>query len=408
MPERTERPATPPSPGADEAAARGDARFDIMRVRVRRAARRRPRGIRALLRRPARPRGHARRRASAVPARAGRSGSTTRSSCAGPTAPAVERLGVPRRAPTRTSTLLAGRVRERAAGSVGEAICAGCGRSLRVLGPVRLSAGVLRDDGAAWRPSCSASTCIAARRSCASTTSTSHPAAWRQAFAFWRELGFRCSEYISTDGSRRALTGAWLLRKPAVHDVALTAGKGPRLHHFAFWVAEPAGVLRACDQLAAAEQSHVIERGPGRHGVSNAFFVYLRDPDGHRIELYSCDYYTGDPQHEPLRWSVTTSWPCSQTPVEKPSQVCSEKSDGCGRPSIQTTRSARPKPPAIVYATSSCVTGSRIFRMRSAGPGPRIRYWTGCACACRSGCERMLASQASAFCRSASFSGRPV
>ena len=25
---------------------------------------------------------------------------------------------------------------------------------------------------------------------------------------------------------------------------------------------------------------------------------------GHRIELYSCDYYTGDPDHKPLRWSV--------------------------------------------------------------------------------------------------------
>ena len=48
----------------------------------------------------------------------------------------------------------------------------------------------------------------------------------------------------------------------------------------------------------------MIERGPGRHGVSNAFFVYLRDPDGHRIELYACDYYTGDPDHKPLRWSV--------------------------------------------------------------------------------------------------------
>ena len=49
----------------------------------------------------------------------------------------------------------------------------------------------------------------------------------------------------------------------------------------------------------------MIERGPGRHGVSNAFFVYLRDPDGHRIELYACDYYTGDPDLAPLRWSVS-------------------------------------------------------------------------------------------------------
>lgn len=125
-----------------------------------------------------------------------------------------------------------------------------------------------------------------------------------EALVFWQSLGFRCSEYIATDGADERVTGAWMLRKPSVHDVALTAGRGPRLHHTAYWVGEPAGILRACDQLAAAGFSEAIERGPGRHGVSNAFFVYLRDPDGHRLELYSCDYYTGDPDLEPIRWSV--------------------------------------------------------------------------------------------------------
>jgi 3,4-dihydroxyphenylacetate 2,3-dioxygenase len=125
-----------------------------------------------------------------------------------------------------------------------------------------------------------------------------------ETFAFWQALGFRCTEYISTEGPDERLAGAWLARKPAVHDVALTLGRGPRLHHLGMWVAESIGVLRACDQLAAAGYSAAIERGPGRHGVSNAFFVYLRDPDGHRIELYASDYYTGDPDHRPLRWSV--------------------------------------------------------------------------------------------------------
>jgi 3,4-dihydroxyphenylacetate 2,3-dioxygenase len=124
------------------------------------------------------------------------------------------------------------------------------------------------------------------------------------AAAFWLDLGFRCSEYISTDGPGERLTGAWLLRKPTVHDVGLTAGRGPRLHHLGLWVSDTNGVLRACDQLAAAGHAAGIERGPGRHGVSNAFFVYLRDPDGHRIELYTSDYYTGDPDLKPLRWSV--------------------------------------------------------------------------------------------------------
>jgi 3,4-dihydroxyphenylacetate 2,3-dioxygenase len=125
-----------------------------------------------------------------------------------------------------------------------------------------------------------------------------------ETLAFWQELGFRCTEYIATDGEDERITGGWLSRKPSVHDIALTAGRGPRLHHVGLYVAETAGVLRACDQLAAAHRSEAIERGPGRHGVSNAFFVYLRDPDGHRIELYACDYYTGDPDHKPLRWSV--------------------------------------------------------------------------------------------------------
>jgi catechol 2,3-dioxygenase len=124
-------------------------------------------------------------------------------------------------------------------------------------------------------------------------------------FRFWQELGFRATEYISTDGEDERITGAWLRRKPTVHDVALTAGTGPRMHHFAMWLAEPSSVVRVCDQLAAAGAVEAIERGPGRHGVSNAFFLYLRDPDGHRIELYTCDYYTGDPDHPPLRWSVT-------------------------------------------------------------------------------------------------------
>jgi catechol 2,3-dioxygenase len=122
---------------------------------------------------------------------------------------------------------------------------------------------------------------------------------------FWQELGLHVTEYISTDTTPERITGAWLARAPTVHDVAFTLGRGPRLHHIGVFVAEPLAVLRCCDTLAAAGAVSAIERGPGRHGVSNAFFVYLRDPDGHRIELYTCDYWTGDPDHEPIRWSAS-------------------------------------------------------------------------------------------------------
>jgi 3,4-dihydroxyphenylacetate 2,3-dioxygenase len=124
------------------------------------------------------------------------------------------------------------------------------------------------------------------------------------AYDYYRRLGFRCSEYIASDRDDR-LVAVWLYRKPTVHDVALTTGRGPRLHHYAFTTAETAAITNLCDVLAGVHREHAIERGPGRHGVSNAFFVYLRDPDGHRIELYTGDYYTGDPDHEPIRWSAS-------------------------------------------------------------------------------------------------------
>ena len=123
-------------------------------------------------------------------------------------------------------------------------------------------------------------------------------------YELYRGLGFRCSEYIADDRDDTPLA-VWLYRKATVHDIALTTGVGPRLHHYAFTTAETASITGLCDILAGMHRERVIERGPGRHGVSNAFFVYLRDPDGHRIELYTGDYYTGDPDHRPLRWSAS-------------------------------------------------------------------------------------------------------
>ena len=95
-------------------------------------------------------------------------------------------------------------------------------------------------------------------------------------------------------------------------------------------------------------------------------------------------------------------------PVENPSQVCSAYSDGCGRPSIQMTRSSRPNTPSSVYAISVCVTGSLILLIRMFGPGPRMKYCAGCGFAICSGSERMDASQLEAFWRTASLIGRPV
>ena len=122
------------------------------------------------------------------------------------------------------------------------------------------------------------------------------------AYRYYTSLGFGLSETIE-DG--QTLYAAWMYRKQTVHDIAFTGGAGPRLHHLGFFAHESHHVLRICDILGSLHEESHIERGPGRHGVSNAFYVYLRDPDGHRLEIYTSDYYTGDPDHPVLRWDVT-------------------------------------------------------------------------------------------------------
>ncbi|HEU5424747.1 MAG TPA: 3,4-dihydroxyphenylacetate 2,3-dioxygenase [Nitrolancea sp.] len=119
------------------------------------------------------------------------------------------------------------------------------------------------------------------------------------------ELGFACAEYTDSDDQPPRLWATWLHRKQNVHDVALMTGPGPRLHHLGFWTQEPGNVLRAADILAGAGHEAAIERGPGRHGISNAMFLYLRDPDENRIELYTSDYLIPDPDFEPIRWSLS-------------------------------------------------------------------------------------------------------
>ena len=67
----------------------------------------------------------------------------------------------------------------------------------------------------------------------------------------------------------------------------------------------PLNIIDLLDLMATTGYVANIERGPGRHGISNAFFLYVRDPDGHRVEMYCSDYQTVDPDHEALKWSLT-------------------------------------------------------------------------------------------------------
>jgi catechol 2,3-dioxygenase len=126
----------------------------------------------------------------------------------------------------------------------------------------------------------------------------------QRAHNFYNEIGFRTTEYTETDDADARLWAVWMHRKGNVHDIAFTNGRGPRLHHVGLWTATAMDILHLCDVMATSGFLANMERGPGRHGISNAFFLYVRDPDGHRIELFTSDYLTVDPDLEPLRWTL--------------------------------------------------------------------------------------------------------
>ncbi|MDB5641042.1 MAG: 3,4-dihydroxyphenylacetate 2,3-dioxygenase [Hyphomicrobiales bacterium] len=121
-----------------------------------------------------------------------------------------------------------------------------------------------------------------------------------KALEAYTAMGFGLSEYIAT--ARDELRGVFLQRKGNPHDIVFFHGPGPRLHHFAYFTPEGQDLLRACDVAGALGFGRGVERGPGRHGPGHAMFVYFRDPDGHRVELFNTHYQVMDIENEPVRW----------------------------------------------------------------------------------------------------------
>lgn len=127
----------------------------------------------------------------------------------------------------------------------------------------------------------------------------------RRSYEFYQPLGFRTSEYtfsLDQDGGEQ-LWGVWMQRKGNPHDIVFTNGPGPRLHHFAFTLRDASDMIHACDVAGALGLGQRLERGPGRHGISGAMFLYFRDPDGHRIELFNTHYQHIDIE-PPIAWDL--------------------------------------------------------------------------------------------------------
>jgi catechol 2,3-dioxygenase len=121
---------------------------------------------------------------------------------------------------------------------------------------------------------------------------------------FYMAMGFRLSEYIAADGKDEPLF-VFLQRKGNPHDIVFAPGAGPRLHHAAFSIPESYLFFYVCDLAFNLGFAENIEFGPGRHGPGHALFVYMRDPDGHRIELFNTHYQCIDIEEEPVRWDAS-------------------------------------------------------------------------------------------------------
>ena len=120
---------------------------------------------------------------------------------------------------------------------------------------------------------------------------------------FYSRLGFRNSEYLA-HGDK--LLGAFMYRKGTCLDLAIVENTGPKMHHFAYIIPEPQLIFTACDLAGNFGYGSSVDRGPGRHGPGGMLYVYLLDPDGHRIELCDGHYQTIDTEVEPVRWDAAS------------------------------------------------------------------------------------------------------
>ncbi|MCR8547400.1 catechol 2,3-dioxygenase [Salipiger sp. P9] len=115
-------------------------------------------------------------------------------------------------------------------------------------------------------------------------------------------LGFRTRENIVLGGEE---AGAWMSVSPLVHEIACMkdrSGAKGRFHHVAFWYGLPQHLNDIADVFA--ERGIQVEAGPGKHGISQAMFMYVYEPGGNRVELFGdCGYLIFDPAWKTRTWT---------------------------------------------------------------------------------------------------------
>jgi len=124
-----------------------------------------------------------------------------------------------------------------------------------------------------------------------------------------QHLGFRQSEFAFMrlpDGGLLEM-GCWLRVSLLVHELAFTrdvmGGKG-RFHHVCYFYGNNAALTEVAEVFK--ERGIKIEAGPGKHGISQANFMYVYEPGGNRVELFGdTGYFIFDADWEPVRWEFS-------------------------------------------------------------------------------------------------------
>jgi catechol 2,3-dioxygenase len=116
---------------------------------------------------------------------------------------------------------------------------------------------------------------------------------------FYMDLGFRISDYLVITGTDHMI-GTFLYRKDNPWDIVFLHRAGPQFHHCGYVVESLYDLIRGLDTAGNVGFGESIEHGPGRHGLSHSYYTYLRDPDGHRIELLLPGIQITDRYDEPV------------------------------------------------------------------------------------------------------------
>lgn len=119
---------------------------------------------------------------------------------------------------------------------------------------------------------------------------------------WWTELlGIHHRYYIQNEQNIRL--GSWLSRTNISHELALMRNSnqdGAKFHHLAYYLDTVDELIRASNLMA--ENDIKIEWGPGKQGTSGAQFIYVFEPSGHRVEVWTGGMLIFAPDWEPIEW----------------------------------------------------------------------------------------------------------